>query len=217
LIGPQVALVRQFNSGWCSNFGGFDYNLYRKVPTMLAPFLLTSPIGVAIDMVSRAYNADKTFPKELQKGYKSYLDAFKRIPFEEGPYYLFKNTFPLYIKHIFGPFTSFLIYDWLIDKVSVLWRNTNFPILPLQLFCAAFGTYFGAVFTYPFAYMSREMVDLWPKKNGIDPFGGNYRKASVYMWMTETFLNYYPGFFKKYFWHVVPQYIFFNLDGLQQF
>jgi solute carrier family 25 (mitochondrial oxoglutarate transporter), member 11 len=49
---------------------------------MLIPFLIASPLGVLVDMVARAYYADKTFPKELQKGYKSYLDAFKRIPFE---------------------------------------------------------------------------------------------------------------------------------------
>jgi hypothetical protein len=146
-----MALFRTFNSGWCSNFGGFEYNFYRKVPTFFAPFILASPLGVAVDMVSRAYYADRTFPKELQKGYKSYFDAFRRIPFEEGPYYLFKNAFPLYVKHIFGPFSSFLIYDWLIDKVSLLWRTTNMPVLPLQILCAAFGTYMAAVFTYPFA------------------------------------------------------------------
>ncbi len=80
-IASQVALLRQFNSGWSSNFGGFEYSYYRKVPTFLAAAICSSPFGVAIDMASRAYYSDKTFPKELQKGYKSFLDAFKRIPF----------------------------------------------------------------------------------------------------------------------------------------
>jgi hypothetical protein len=173
---------------------------------------LSSPFGVAIDMATRAYYADKTFPKELQKGYKSFLDCFKRIPFEEGPYYLFKNSFPLFIKHSFGPFTAFFCYDWLIDKASVLWRATTFPVLPLSLLCAAFGTYFGAVFTYPFAHAVREMVDIWPKK-GVDPFGGNYRKASIYMWFHQTLLSFYPGFFKNYFWHIAPQYALWDLGG----
>jgi hypothetical protein len=30
---------------------------------MLAPFLITAPVGVVLDMVARAYYADKTFPK----------------------------------------------------------------------------------------------------------------------------------------------------------
>lgn len=159
-----------------------------------------------MDMASRAYYADKTFPKELQKGYKNFLDAFKRIPFEEGPYYLFKNTFPFFMKHSLGPFTAFYCYDWMIDKCSILWRVAGMPVLPVVLFCASFGTYLGAVFSYPFAHTSREMVDFWPKKNGIDPFGGNYRKASVYIAMSQNILAFYPGFFKNYFWHIAPQY-----------
>jgi len=48
----------------------------------MAAALISSPFGIAVDMASRAYYSDKTFPKELQKGYKSFWDAFKRIPFE---------------------------------------------------------------------------------------------------------------------------------------
>jgi hypothetical protein len=211
-IASQLTAFRHFNSGWSANFGGFEYSYYRKLATIFITALVSSPTGVLLDMTSRAYYSDKTFPKELQKGYKNWLDAFKRIPFEEGPYYLFKNTFPLYVKHIIGPFTAFFCFDFLIDKVSVLWRNTNMPVLPLILSCALFGTYMAAVFTYPFAVTAREMVDLWPKKGG-DPFGGNYRKAAVYTWFHQNILGFYPGFFKRYFWHIAPQYTCFNLDG----
>jgi hypothetical protein len=79
------------------------------------------------------------------------------------------------------------------------------PVTPLLAVSALFGTYLGAVFTYPFAVTAREMVDLWPKKGG-DPFGGNYRKAAVYIWFSQNILGYYPGFFKRYFWHIAPQY-----------
>lgn len=149
MIAPQIALFRQFNSGWSSNFGGFEISYYRKLPTILAAFVFSSPLGVAVDMVQRAYIADKSFPKELQKGYKSIIDAFRRIPFEEGPYYLFKNTFPLYVKHIFAPFTLFYTYDWMVDKMSLFWRTTNMPQLPLKWFCAGLATYLAAIFTYP--------------------------------------------------------------------
>jgi hypothetical protein len=33
-------------------------------------------------MTDRAFRADKTFPVELQKGYKSWFDALRRIPLE---------------------------------------------------------------------------------------------------------------------------------------
>lgn len=204
-IASQIAAFRYFNSGWSANFGGFEYSYYRKLATIFLSSVVSSPAGVLLDMVTRAYYADKTFPKELQKGYKSWLDAFKRIPFEEGPYYLFKSTFPFYIKHIIGPFTAFFCYDWTIDKLSVLWRATNVPVGPLVLLSALFGTYLGAAFTYPFVVSLREMVDFWPKKGGVDPFGGNYRKGAVYIWYHQNILSFYPGFFKRYFWHIAPQ------------
>lgn len=203
-IGLKLAVYRQFNSGWQANFGGFDYNAYRKIPTTLAAFIVTSPFAVAGDMALRAYHADKTFPSELQKGYTSYFNALRRIPFEEGPYYLFKNTFPLFMKHIFGPFTAFYSYDWLVDKLSVIWRTSNTPIFPVKLFCAGFATYLGAVFSYPFAHAVKDIVDLWPKKDGVDPWKGNYRKAAVTLWYGPSWNIGFAGLFKKYFWHVWP-------------
>lgn len=56
-------MFRQMNSGWSSNFGGFEYSFYRKIPTFLFPFIVTSPFGVIYDMTDRAFKADKTFPK----------------------------------------------------------------------------------------------------------------------------------------------------------
>jgi hypothetical protein len=47
-IAPMVALFRQFNSGWQTNFGGFDYAYYRKIPTTLCAAIFSSPFAVAI-------------------------------------------------------------------------------------------------------------------------------------------------------------------------
>jgi solute carrier family 25 oxoglutarate transporter 11 len=70
------------NSGWSANFGGFEYSYYRKIPTFFIPFVITSPLGVIYDMTDRAFKADKSFPKELQKGYTSFFDTLRRIPLE---------------------------------------------------------------------------------------------------------------------------------------
>ena len=203
-IGLKVASYRQWNSGWQNYSGGFEHAFLRKVPTALMAFITVAPFGVAGEMVQRAYTADATFPKELQKGYTSYFNAFRRIPFEEGPYYLFKNTFPLYFKHIIGPFTAFYSHDWLKDKVSVLWRTGSAPMYPFVVITTAFSAYLAAAFTYPFAYTSKAMIDLWPKKDGVDPWHGNYRKAITWMWYGPTWNLAFPGFFRHYFWHVFP-------------
>ena len=168
--------------------------------------MVASPFSVAGDMALRAYKADATFPKELQKGYTSYFNALRRIPFEEGPYYLFRNTAPLYVKHILAPFTAFFSYDWLVDKLSVIWRTTDNPTMPVKYFCAGLSSYLACVFTYPFLFTAKDMVDVWPKKDGIDPWKGNYRKAMVYLWYGPSWNIGWPGMFHRYFWHAFPLY-----------
>ena len=62
-MGLKLAVMRQFNSGWQANFGGFEYSFYRKIPTFFGAFLVASPFAVIGEMAQRAYVADSTFPK----------------------------------------------------------------------------------------------------------------------------------------------------------
>ena len=48
------------------------------------------------------------------------------------------------------------------------------------------------------------MVDLWPKKNGVDIWQGNYRKAATWLWFGPSWNIAFPGFFSNYFWKVGP-------------
>lgn len=88
---------------------------------MLAAFF-TAPLSVPFEIARMAYYGDKTFPKELQRGYSSYLSALVRIPFEEGPYFLLKNSAPMIIRNFFQTLTLFYMYDFLKDKASFAWR-----------------------------------------------------------------------------------------------
>lgn len=49
-IAPKLTAFRWFNSGWMSNYGGFDYNLFRKLPTVFFAAVLSSPLSVALSM-----------------------------------------------------------------------------------------------------------------------------------------------------------------------
>jgi hypothetical protein len=136
----------------------------------------------------------------------------RRIPFEEGPYYLFKNTFPLFVKHTLGPFTAFLTYDNISDKLSVIWKVSDTPMYSVKIPCALLSSYLGTVFTYPFVHYIKDMVDLMPKV-GVDPWRGNYRKAAVTYIHSPNFNNGMAGLFKRYFWHVFPLYFSTLLIG----
>lgn len=69
---------------------------------------------------------------------------------------------------------------------------------------AGICTYLAAIFSYPWT-VTREMVDFWPKTPGAPcTFGGNYRKAAVWIWYHEFAGTYFAGFFTKYFWKSAP-------------
>ena len=48
-----------------------------------------------------------------------------------------------------------------------MWRVSELPYLPSKGFIAAFSAYLACAFSYPFAVKAREMVDFWPKNNGV--------------------------------------------------
>ena len=203
-LAARIALFRYINSGWQRPFAGFEYAFHRKIPGTIIISLLTAPISIPFEMTRMAFYADKTFPEELQKGYKSFFNALRRIPFEEGPYYLLKNTSPFFMRNFFQTFTLFYTYDFLKDKCSWLWRIMDVPYLPSKVFLASFATYMACVFSYPWAVITREAVDFWPKPNGVCTFNNNYRKAGIWMWYHEFGSNLFPGFFNNYFWRQAP-------------
>jgi len=91
------------------------------------------------------------------------------------------------------------------DKTSIAFRVSNTPKWPTIWICAGFSAYLATVFTYPFVHTSKEMVDIWPKKGGVDIFQGNYRKAAMWLWFSAPSWNIsFPGFFKLYFWKAFP-------------
>lgn len=128
--------------------------------------LLTAPLSIPFEVARMAYYGDKTFPKEIRKNYSSYFNALIRIPFEEGPYYFYKNSFPFFMRNFFCTLTSFYTYDWLKDKFSFTHRVGQVPVLPFKLINAGFSTWLALIFAYPFAVTIREMVDFWPKEKG---------------------------------------------------
>jgi len=145
-----------------------------------------------------AYYGDKSFPKDLQRGYKSYFNALWRIPFEEGPYYLFKNSFPLYARNFLQTLTLLFTFDFLKDKTSFIWRVGEVPYFPCKVAIAGISTYLALIFSYPM-YVTREMVDFWPKNKDLpDIWKGNYRKAAAWMWCSDYYNNLYPGMLKNY-------------------
>ncbi|CAD8135376.1 unnamed protein product [Paramecium octaurelia] len=194
----RLAAFRAVNHGWQRTWGTFEYGFLRKVPGTMFISLLTAPIGIPFEVARMAYYADKTFPKELQKGYTSFFNALWRIPFEEGPYYFFKNSFPLFARNFFQTLTLLYSFDWMKDKLSVFTRVAEIPYFPVKVLNCFLSTYLAILTSYSLSQVTREMVELWPKPNGVCPYDGNYRKAATHIWYARNLNNYFPGMLRNY-------------------
>jgi hypothetical protein len=105
--------------------------------------------AVPFEMANRAYYADKTWPLEYRRNYKSPLNALIRIPFEEGPSYLFKGTLPIVYRDLIFFSYLFSIYAWLKNKLFFFWVYNDFSYNHMKFLMLSF-TWVSATFaSYP--------------------------------------------------------------------
>ena len=163
----------------------------------------TCALGVPFENARRAYYADKTWPKELRRNYTSPTQALFRIPFEEGPTYLFRGGFPLAMSNWAFWTTYFAIYSFLKNKTFYFHLYFDFHYDLVKAFNVGMAFLWGSIMGYP-AYFAREMVDLWPKERGGHcTWNNSYREC--WRWMGQemdhlyyNFLTGYWGWFRRY-------------------
>lgn len=178
-------------SAWQYVYGGTwspqefpDSNSYKPAVCAIIAFGGTSWLTVPFENARRAYYADKTWPKDLRRNYTSATQALLRIPFEEGPTYLFKGGFPLIANQMMFWTSYMTVYNWLKNKFFLWWvyNDISYEVCKFQFHCFAFGL--ASTLAYP-AYLTREMVDLWPKeRGGFCTWNNNYRQC--FKWMVEN-------------------------------
>ena len=173
-----------------------DYNAFKYVFCGILAGAATCWTAVPFEMAKRAYYADKTWPLEMRRGYRSPFEALVRIPFEEGPSYLFKGGIPTVARDYFLVSGFFTTYVWLKNKLFFLWLYNGFSYEYIKAGCMLGSWVFAMSISYPCHY-AREMVDLWPKERGGHcTWKNSYRVALT--WMVENvdlhFTNFFAGF-----------------------
>lgn len=115
-VGLRLAIWKWLTGGIYRSWAGADFEFWRKILPTVFVSALTSWFSIPFEVSRAAYYADRTYPKELQKGYTSILNTLRRIPQEEGIFYLFKGSLPIMLKNYFS--FSFLVYlyDFTIEK-----------------------------------------------------------------------------------------------------
>ena len=190
-------------SFWQSVFGGTwspqefaDSNAYKPMFCGVLAFGPTCFLTVPFENARRAYYADKTWPLELRRNYTSATQALFRIPFEEGPTYLFKGAFPLAMNQ-FLYWTLFCShYIYLKNKFFLFWVYNDISYEWCKFLFMSFSHALASIVAYP-AYFTREMVDIWPKeRGGFCTWNNNYRQCAKWMItnMDMQFYNYFRGF-----------------------
>jgi hypothetical protein len=200
-VGVKMASWKYVYGGTSSPVEFADYNAFKVLLCAQIAFIPTCWTAVPFEMASRAYYADKTWPVELRRGYTSPINALLRIPFEEGPSYLFKGGMTICGRDWL--FYSFFcgVYTWLKNKMFFFWVYQDYPynyckfLLMIPSWTFAWGV------AYPFQY-AREMVDLWPKERGGHCTWNNSYNNCI-RWMFENIDILYTNFFVNYWYYMV--------------
>lgn len=162
----------------------------------MVAFVPTCWTSIPFENARRAYYADKSWPLEMRRGYTSPINALCRIPFEEGPSYLFKGGFPIWTSQYLFWATYCTFYSFIKNKYFFLWVYQDFNYNYIKAGNAALSFAIASAFAYPF-YFTREMVDIWPKERGGHcTFNNSYRQAAKFMIenMDILYFNFMSGY-----------------------
>ena len=180
-----------------------DYNSFKHLVCANVAHLPTCWLIIPFENARRAYYADKTWPLELRRNYTSPTQALFRIPFEEGPTYLFRGGFPLAANQFFFWSWYCTLYTWFKNKFFYLWVYHDFSYEYIKLLNMTFSFGWASALAYPLYYI-REMVDLWPKERGGHcTWGNNYRACAK--WMVENMDMHGYNYMRNY-WQWVRRY-----------
>ena len=164
-IGAKLAVWQLIFGGTMSYAEYADYNAFKYVFCGILAGVATCWTGIPFEMAKRAYYADKTWPLEMRRGYRSPFNAMLRIPFEEGPSYLFKGSFPIIARDYMLVSGFFTTYVWLKNKMFFMWIYNGFSYEYCKFVMMVGSWAFAMALSYP-CHFAREMVDLWPKERG---------------------------------------------------
>jgi len=175
-------------SVWQSIYGGtwspqefVDYNSLKGAICGVLAFGPTAPLTVPFENARRAYYADKTWPHELRRNYTSPTNALLRIPFEEGPTYLFKGGIPIALNQFFFWTLFASHYIFLKNRFHFFWTYMDLGYDWCKLLFMGSSFLFASWAAYPM-YFVREMVDIWPKeRGGFCTWNNNYRQCLKWM------------------------------------
>jgi solute carrier family 25 oxoglutarate transporter 11 len=193
----KVSIYHYIYGGTWSPYQYADFAIFKPFISGLLSGVLLGWTNYSLSVARRAYYADLTWPEELRKGYRSPLHALLKIPFTEGPLYLFRGGLLHWMGNSLGFAWLMFAYTFLKDKLAYLYRynDVNYSFMKFIFLNLAFGL--SAIGSQPFFTM-KEIMDTAPKQRGGKNSFNTSWEAFRYLKCNWDILtaNYVSGYFK---------------------
>lgn len=172
--GFKLSVFHYIWGGTYSPYFFADFNATKQFALSFLSGFLSGWTNYPLAVAREAYKSDIMFPENLRKGFRSPLHALFKIPFVEGPSYLFRGGFLHYMGNSIGFGWTMFVYTHFMDKASYLWRfygishdYIKFLVLNLSFGIAAMGT-------QPFFRMNELLVSGTKERGGSTSFRTTY-------------------------------------------
>lgn len=128
---------------------------------------LGSIVGTPADLILVRMQADTTLPLEQQRGYKSFFDAARRIPAEEGVLSLWSGGMPTVVRAMSLNLGMFTTYEESKERLTKLMPNN---VNLAWFISSAFAGSVAAAMSLPFDNAKTKMQKMVPNEAGEMPY-----------------------------------------------
>lgn len=143
--------------------GGANLPFLQKVFCSLAAGGIGSFVGCPADLILIRMQADTMLPEEQRRNYRNVVDAFRRIPAEEGVTGLWKGGVPTIVRAMCLNLAMFTTYEEAKERMAKLMPNNQ----SLAWFIASFlAGSTAATASLPFDNAKTKMQKQTPDANG---------------------------------------------------
>ena len=151
-----------------------DFNSLKYIFMCLVASFMSGWTNYPLAVARKAYYADQSWPEELRKGYRSPLHALVKIPFSEGPLFLFRGGLPVYLGNAIGCGWFFTFYTWFKDKSKFFWIYHDFNYSMCKFIILSGSMALASIFWQPWLTV-KDILDNAPKDRGGKPtFNSSY-------------------------------------------
>ena len=204
-LGARLFMMRYWVGGYYQSSGTVNVDVWRRMIPIVSASLALCWISTPFEIAKKAFIADRKFPENLRRNYTSSFNALMRLPFLEGPAFLFKNSLPTMLGVFLETFGLFYFSDYFLDYSLFLHMENGVPYAPLKAVSFSLAILLTGIMAYPFKYFARNLIELYPKDFGGEMYKFQYRKALIEVAGNSNYSSNYKGM-SRYFWLKGPRF-----------